>query len=95
MFTTTRKRLKAISINKKLLLEYLGGDLQDKNTVIERFLNHEKKVKRLIPPDQLLIYNVKEGWKPITDFLSLPVPSLSFPNTNSKDQFLNRRKGLN
>ena len=29
-------------------------------------------VKKVVPKDQLLIFNVKQGWKPLCDFLNLP-----------------------
>ena len=30
-------------------------------------------------PENLLIFNVKEGWGPLCDFLELPVPMKKFP----------------
>lgn len=92
LFSPTRKRLKAIRLNKKLLSEYLGGDIQDKKLTTERFREHEKEVRRFIPHDQLLVYQVKEGWSPLADFLSKPVPLTPFPHINSRREFLERVK---
>ncbi len=34
----------------------------------------------LIPPDQLLLFNVKEGWKPLCQFLKKDIPSVPYPS---------------
>ena len=36
------------------------------------------------PTDQLLVFNVKEGWKPLCNFLDKPVPYYEFPRKNIK-----------
>ena len=47
-----------------------------------RILNH--RVKSIVPADKLLVYNVKEGWKPLCDFLECEVPTVAFPRENVK-----------
>ncbi|CAG5111057.1 Oidioi.mRNA.OKI2018_I69.chr2.g5393.t1.cds [Oikopleura dioica] len=37
-----------------------------------------------IPQDQLLVFNVKQGWEPLCRFLNKPIPNEPFPNTNKK-----------
>ena len=39
-------------------------------------------VKRTVPEDRLLVFNVKEGWEPLCKFLDLPIPDQPFPRTN-------------
>ena len=29
-------------------------------------------VKETVPPEKLLIFNVKQGWEPLCNFLNLP-----------------------
>ena len=36
-------------------------------------------VKNTVPEDRLLIYNIKDGWKPLCDFLNVPIPDSPFP----------------
>ena len=36
-----------------------------------------------MPPDQLLIWNVREGWKPLCAFLGKPIPAKPFPFENA------------
>jgi hypothetical protein len=40
----------------------------------------------------LLIYNVKEGWKPLCDFLDVPIPDGPFPNTNDTKMMKKRMR---
>ena len=41
-----------------------------------------EEVRRSVPKEQLLEFEVKDGWKPLCDFLDLPVPDEPFPNVN-------------
>jgi len=50
----------------------------------KRYLEHNSRVKALIPRDQLLVYNVKQGWKPLCEFLGVDVPDVPFPRLNVK-----------
>ena len=43
---------------------------------------HNEDVKKIIPKDQLLVYDVREGWEPLCKFLEVPVPAEPFPNLN-------------
>ena len=40
------------------------------------------QVKSTVPPNKLLIYDVREGWKPLCQFLDLPIPDRPFPWLN-------------
>ena len=37
-------------------------------------------VRKTIPKNRLLEFNVKDGWKPLCEFLGTPIPNVSFPN---------------
>jgi hypothetical protein len=49
--------------------------------------NWIEDVKRTVPKDQLLVFNVKEGWEPLCKFLGVPVPQTPFPRVNDTAQF--------
>lgn len=51
------------------------------------FLAHNEAVKQTIPAQQLLVYEVKEGWEPLCEILQVPVPDEPFPRTNSREEF--------
>ena len=58
-----------------------------KSNVINAFERHNEEVRRLIPPNRLLTYDVAEGWEPLCDFLTLPRPDAPFPRANSREEF--------
>jgi len=43
-------------------------------------------VKRSVPKERLLVFDVKEGWEPLAKSLDLPTPSTPFPRLNDADQ---------
>ena len=57
------------------------------------FAAHTDAVKRELPAEQLLVYQVKEGWEPLCAFLKVPVPSEPYPRTNNRDEFWERISG--
>jgi hypothetical protein len=50
---------------------------------IARFIQHNAEVKATIPPDRLLVFEVKDGWEPLCKFLGAPVPDEPFPHENA------------
>ena len=43
-------------------------------------------MRAFVPPGQLLVFDVKEGWAPLCHFLELPVPDIPFPNINDANE---------
>ena len=41
---------------------------------------HNKDVQSNVPSEKLLVFNVKMGWKPLCEFLDVPIPDEPFPN---------------
>ena len=54
----------------------------DANHMCKYYLDWIKEIKANVPKNQLLIFNVKEGWKPLCEFLEVDVPEVEFPRTN-------------
>ena len=50
--------------------------------------DHVREVKRIVPPERLLCFQVKEGWKPLREFLNVPEPSDPFPRVNDTSTML-------
>lgn len=63
------------------------GKLQDKDYMIKAFVDFENEVKANIPSEDLLIFNVGDGWQPLCEFLEMPAPSIPFPRANERDKF--------
>jgi hypothetical protein len=66
------------------------GRFLDKAYAIEIFQRNTEEVKRLVPPEKLLIYEVKEGWEPLCRFLEIPAPDKPFPRMNDTREFQKR-----
>ena len=65
----------------------------DRGGLIKAFAAHHDAVKKAIPSDRLLIYQVKDGWEPLCAFLGKAVPSDPFPRTNDRAEFWDRVAG--
>lgn len=59
----------------------------DRAALVAAFEAHIAAVKATIPAAQLLVYQVKEGWQPLCDFLGVPVPEGPFPRSNDRGEF--------
>jgi hypothetical protein len=58
------------------------GRFEDKDHAIEVFNRHNEEVQRRVPQEQLLVYEVKQGWGPLCEFLGVEVPDKPFPRLN-------------
>jgi hypothetical protein len=58
-----------------------------KPNMIDRYKKHNEKVKKECPKDQLLVFEVSQGWEPLCKFLNKPIPSEPFPNVNDTESF--------
>lgn len=81
-----------IEMVKTLLWEHtFDGRFEDKAYAIEVFNDHIETVKRSVPSEKLLVYNVKEGWEPLGEFLGVEVPKDEpFPHLNDRQSFKER-----
>lgn len=70
------------------------GKFEDKAFAIKIFNDHIEEVKKNIPADKLLIYQVKEGWEPLCKFLNVPVPNEPFPVSNERLEFKRKNEEL-
>ena len=71
-----------------------GDRFADKAYALEVFARHIEEVKRTVPADKLLIFEVKEGWEPLCAFLEVPVPDRPFPRLNDSATFRKRANPL-
>jgi len=67
------------------------GSFEDRRYAIEVFKRHNEEVKNHVPPERLLIYEVREGWKPLCGFLGVEIPEgKPFPHLNDMEAFKER-----
>lgn len=46
------------------------------------YLKHNLYVQSIVPKENLLIWNLKEGWAPLCAFLDKPIPDGPIPHDN-------------
>ena len=64
------------------------GRFEDRPYTIARFKAHVDDVRRSVPPDRLLVFDVREGWDRLCAFLDVPVPKdTPFPHLNDQAEF--------
>lgn len=61
-----------------------GSDVAE---LVKAFTAHNEAVRAAVPAGQLLIFQVKEGWGPLCEFLNVPVPPEPFPRRNNRKEF--------
>jgi hypothetical protein len=65
------------------------GRFTDKEFALEVFRRHNEDVKSKVPADRLLVYEIKQGWGPLCDFLGVEVPGEPMPHLNDTESFRN------
>ena len=74
--------------------EFWDGDFEKHGK--RRFAEYYAEIRSLVPAENLLEYKMGEGWKPLCDFLEVPVPEgRKFPRTNDTDGFVDRCRRRN
>ena len=67
----------------------------DRAHALDVYQRHIEEVKRHVPPERLLVYDVKEGWEPLCRFLGVPVPAgVQMPRLNDRRKIKWVMRGL-
>jgi hypothetical protein len=66
------------------------GRFEDKGYAVEVFERHNEEVRRRVPHDRLLVYEVSEGWGPLCEFLGVQEPDTPFPRLNDTAEMRRR-----
>lgn len=64
-----------------------GGRFEDRAHAIDVFERHIDEVRRGLPAERLLVYEVGQGWAPLCAFLGVPEPDEPFPHLNDSASF--------
>jgi hypothetical protein len=68
----------------------LEGRFENREHAIATFERHNEKVRQRVSSEKLLVYEVKEGWRPLCEFLGVDVPDKPFPHLNDAEIFRGR-----
>jgi len=71
---------------KKAVLKGIDEHVYERCFMIRHFEQHNSAVKQVIPNERLLVYEVKDEWEPLCNFLGLPIPDGPFPRVNSRKE---------
>lgn len=74
-------------VNELIWHKTFDDRFADRAHAIAVFNAHNAEVQRVVPPEQLLVYRVNEGWEPLCRFLDVPVPEKPFPHLNDAAEF--------
>jgi hypothetical protein len=74
-------------VNQLVWNDTFHNRFEEKEYAIAVFNQHNEEVKRSVPSEKLLVYQVKEGWEPLCAFLGVPVPDVPFPRLNDRGSF--------
>ena len=69
-------------------VQVFGDRLSDRDHAIRIFRQHIAEVQSEIPSDRLLTFDLRNGWKPLCEFLEVEAPDVPFPKTNSSKAFV-------
>jgi hypothetical protein len=76
------------------LQAFYGGDMHDRAFMTDFFRRHSEAVVAGVPKERLLVFEVKDGWGPLCEFLGAPVPDTPYPRENTTEQFQARSKAM-
>jgi hypothetical protein len=70
------------------------GRFEDRAYAMGVFERHNEAVRQRVPPERLLVFDVREGWAPLCDFLGVEAPDEPFPRLNEAREMRRRLLGL-
>jgi hypothetical protein len=62
-------------------------DPRDTDALVKYYNDHIAYIKKIVPADKLLVFNVKQGYGPLCEFLGVPTPKEPFPKVNDSEAF--------
>lgn len=68
----------------KAIFDEFGEELTDRSFMTDWYVKRNEAVVASLPPERLLVFHPRQGWKPLCDFLGMPVPSHPFPQVNDR-----------
>jgi Sulfotransferase domain len=85
----------AVQLADRLVWEDTFDDrFEDRAYAMDVFERHNEAVRLRVPPERLLVFDVREGWAPLCDFLGVEAPEEPFPRLNEARQMRRRLLGL-
>lgn len=67
-----------------------GDRIGDREFMTDYFRRWNDDVMASVPADKLLVFQAKDGWEPLCDFLGVPIPAEPYPRVNSREDMHRR-----
>ena len=71
------------------------NDDWSKENMIKCYVEHIENVKKVCPPNQLLLFKASDGWEPLCTFLGLPIPDEPYPYLHDTKEFQSMASSFN
>jgi hypothetical protein len=79
---SSRARLLAEMIDATVWSGIFDGRFEDKDHALRVYRENSERVKEIVAPERLLVFEAREGWEPLCAFLGVPVPEGPYPHVN-------------
>ena len=76
---------------EKAVTREFGDRIHDREFMLAQYERRKREVMADVPPERLLVFDVREGWAPLCDFLGAPIPETPFPRENSREEMAHIR----
>ena len=78
-------------MNNELIWKHtFDGRFEDRDYAKAVFEGHNEEVRRHVSAEKILVYEVKDGWDPLCDFLGVEAPDKPFPRLNDTAEMRRR-----
>lgn len=80
-----------VMLNRLIWDGTFHGRFTDQQHALRVFEDHIAEVQRQVPPENLLVYQINQGWEPLCRFLGVPEPEgIPFPHLNDRQAYLRK-----
>lgn len=71
---------------EKTIWRLFDGRMDDREHMVACFERHNAEVIAGLPPERLLVFEARDGWGPLCEFLGVEVPDEPYPRVNSREE---------
>lgn len=71
---------------KRTIWDTLDGRMGDRTFMVDYFERRNEEIIASLPSDRLLVFEAKQGWAPLCEFLGVDVPEDEFPRINQREE---------
>ena len=80
---------RSMTKNHDLDPDVLESCIKGEAYAVRYYIEWVQDARATVPKENLFLFRVTDGWKPLCDFLNLEIPDEEFPDENDADDVLN------